>query len=62
MNHWAYIPPQKIVMGYEYVTCQGKTKHKVQCGYYIPIESILNKLLNIRHIYCALAQLPLLPW
>ena len=51
MNHWAYIAPQKIVMGYEYVTCQGKTKRKVQCSYYIPIESILNKLLNIRHIH-----------
>ena len=50
MNHWSHIPPQKIVMGCEYVTCQGKTKRKVQCSYYIPIESILKKLLNITHI------------
>ena len=50
MNHWAYIPPEKIVMGYEYVTYQGKTIRKVQYGYYIPIESILKNLLKISHI------------
>ena len=50
MNHWAYIPPEEIVMGYEYVTCQGRTIRKVQCGYYIPIESILRNLLHITHI------------
>ena len=50
MNHWAYIPPQKVVMGSEYITFQGKTIRKVQCGYYIPIERILINLLNIAHV------------
>ena len=50
MRHWAYIPPQKIVMGSEYITSQGKTIRKLQTGYYIPIETLLKNLLTIPHV------------
>ena len=37
-------------MRYEYRTSQGKTSRKVQYGYYIPIERILEKMLHIPHV------------
>ena len=51
MNHWVSIPPQKVIMGSEYITFQGKMIRKVQCGYYIPIEKILINLLSIAHVH-----------